>query len=69
VGIAWFFLWLGVALLGLSGVVAIIWHRHWRLRGIVTLSVALLLAGLAVQQILLAVAAATGIARWTSTHS
>jgi PAS domain S-box-containing protein len=60
VGIAWFFLWLGVALLGLSGVVVIIWHRHWRLRGIVTLSVALLLAGLAVQQIFLAVAAATG---------
>jgi PAS domain S-box-containing protein len=61
VGIAWFFLGLGVALLGLACVVAVLWYRQRRFeRGLLTLTVALLLAGLAAQEIFLGAAAATG---------
>lgn len=60
-GIAWSFVWLGAALLGLAGVAAVIWYRQRRFeRGLPTLLGAVLLTGLAAQEIFLAVSAATG---------
>ncbi len=59
--IAWFFLWLGIALFGLSGVVFVMWYRQRRFeRRLVTFAVSLLLAGLAAQEVFLAAAAFSG---------
>jgi hypothetical protein len=61
VAIAWFFLWLGIALFGLSGVVFVMWYRQRRFeRRLVTFAVSLLLAGLAAQEVFLAAAAFSG---------
>jgi PAS domain S-box-containing protein len=58
VGTAWLFLWLGVALLGLAALVLLVWYRQRRYQSsLVTLPVALLLVGLAVQEFLVAGAA------------
>jgi two-component system phosphate regulon sensor histidine kinase PhoR len=51
VGIAWFFLWLGIALLGLTALVLAAWVRQRRFQsGILFVPFALLLLGLAGQQ-------------------
>jgi PAS domain S-box-containing protein len=54
VGVAWFFLWLGIAFLGLAVLVLAVWRRQRRFQsGIVTLPVALVLLGVAIQQFFL----------------
>jgi signal transduction histidine kinase len=58
VGIAWFFLWLGLALLGLTALVFETWRKQRRFQsGIVIVPLGLLLLGLAAQQIFMFAAA------------
>jgi two-component system, OmpR family, phosphate regulon sensor histidine kinase PhoR len=58
VGTAWLFLWLGIVLLGLTGLVGAIWYRQRRFqRGIVTVPFALLILAVAIQELFLFVAA------------
>jgi two-component system, OmpR family, phosphate regulon sensor histidine kinase PhoR len=61
VAIAWFFFWLGIALLGLGGLVFATWWKQRRFQsGIVSLPAALLLLGAGVQQLFLFGAALSG---------
>jgi signal transduction histidine kinase len=61
VGIAWFFLWLALALLGLTALVFETWRKQRRFQsGIVILPLGLLLLGLAAQELFMFVAATTG---------
>ena len=60
-GIAWFYLWLGLALVALAVLVFALWARQRRYQsGIVVVPLALLLAGLAAQEFFIFSAAITG---------
>jgi PAS domain S-box-containing protein len=61
VAAAWFFLWLGLAFLGLAALVAAVWWKQRRFEaGVVTLPFGLLLLGAAVQQFFLFGSSLTG---------
>jgi signal transduction histidine kinase len=61
VEIAWFFLWLGLALLGLAVLLGVIWYRQRRFQsGVVLIPFTLLLLGLAVQEFFLFSSAING---------
>jgi PAS domain S-box-containing protein len=61
VGIAWFFLWLGLAFLGLTALILELWRKQRRFQsGVVILPLGFLLLGVALQQIFMFVAAISG---------
>jgi two-component system phosphate regulon sensor histidine kinase PhoR len=61
VGIAWFFLWLGLAFFGLAGLIFELWRKQRRFRsGVVVLPLGFLLLGIGVQQVFMFLAAITG---------
>jgi signal transduction histidine kinase len=61
VGIAWFFLWLGLAFFGLTVLIFELWRKQRRFRsGIVILPLGFLLLGVGLQQMFMFVAAISG---------
>jgi PAS domain S-box-containing protein len=61
VGIAWFFLWLGLAFFGLTALILELWRKQRRFQsGVVILPLGFLLLGIALQQIFMFVAALRG---------